>query len=143
MLILHIFLSTGVKLKLSSIVNVCPQRQHTFQSQIPPTLHLQHHLPHAQIHNFTPHLTLQWVVDIQTCGSENEMLTHLLLFHCPPLGLLMAHENTWTMEFSLSPTLSHLPGTTTVFHCFYAHCRIIKKYIYMYLNYPLMIKKIN
>lgn len=47
------------------------------------------------------HLNPQWVVDIQTCGSENEMLTHLLLFHRPlPLGLLMAPDSTWTKDFS-------------------------------------------
>lgn len=113
----HISLHRVGRHKESRTVSVCLQRQHTSQSQIPPTLQPQHPSPSAQIHILTPHLTPWWVADIQTSRSENEMLTYLLLFHHPLLGLLMAPESTWPKEW-LSPASLQSPF-------FFNHCRII------------------
>lgn len=62
----HISLHRQGRQTESSIVNVCLQRQHTSQSQIPPAVPLALCLCH---------LSPRWGVDMQSSGSENLMLT--------------------------------------------------------------------
>lgn len=60
---------------------VCPpETTHLSQAKSHQPLQPQHPSPSAQIHTATSCLAPQWVVDIQTSWSENEMPTHLLLF---------------------------------------------------------------